>query len=80
MTKPMPIDAPARMAAHARLDAFDFVMPRFVRQHDARAQAQRFDVCLCPLFRMVRPFLLPTGTPEEQIRFCTEMDERKVPS
>jgi len=78
MTEPMPTDATARMAAHARLDAFDFVIPRFVRQHDARAQAQRFDVCLCPLCRMVRPFLAPE--PPEPVRFGAWVNENEVPS
>jgi hypothetical protein len=67
----MPSNAPAFMRDRARLAAFDFTVPRFVAQHDAMAQNQRFDVCLCPLCRMARPFLTP------EPRFCDQMDERE---
>jgi len=73
MTAPMPSNAPELIRDRARLDALDFVAPRFVAQHDAMARSQRFDLCLCPLCRMVRPFL-----PEP--RYCDQLDEREAAS
>ena len=73
MVSPMPTNAPELMRDTARLAALDFVVPRFVAQHDAMAQAQRFDLCLCPLCRMVRPFLA-------EPRYCDQLDEREAVS
>jgi hypothetical protein len=57
MSGAMPVDLPERQREKAKMDAFEWVVQRLYKDHLRMANMQGFEICLCPICRMVMPFM-----------------------